>query len=432
MKRYECGMCKNIADAYAVKCPVCHVGTLTELKEPPALKADTTAKEVPKPHKRIVYNFCYKKLNDMTEGGLRRTNMVALTAAPGVGKSTLLLQLADDAAKKGLSVIFVSAEMALDQVGDMISRLGLDDFKAEVIDESDFSKIKQLVRSRRPDIVIIDSLQELHDGIYRRPSHVQQNDHTAELHIMAKTYGTIFIAVSQVNRDLRMSGPEGTQHGFDAIWVMRRGFNNEVILSTPTKKNRLGPDDLRAVFCMTERGLVEKPEIETGFLLRHDAKSVVGVAAFPSYFDGDYSVDEISVVPSAQGRDNRLRIVGGSTAHADFLLAVMRKIDSTFSASFVISANRTGKITRSADLGILVAIASKYYTRPIAVDTAFMAEVDADGSLLPTIDMHEQAKRAFDQGYNNLYGPRRIGSDEPNWTEKKSVMDVLEALGIKD
>ena len=203
---------------------------------------------------------------------------------------------------------------------------------------------------------------------------------------------------TEYNKDNSFSGPQALAHYTDVKIDGERGRNDEVIFSTSTK-NRLGPTGLRAVFRMTEKGLCEKEEPETGYILRHLLPVTIGLAPFVTPTKHGLTVDEITV---AKSQNAKLILVGGAGSHAAFIAKIIQDQFPDFQTTFIVNANFTDKIGKAAELAIAIALLSAFYQKPIPRDIAFASSLDAFGRLLPLPDMGPSVKRANDQGYTRV------------------------------
>jgi DNA repair protein RadA/Sms len=244
---------------------------------------------------------------------------------------------------------------------------------------------------------------------------------------LSREYNCAFIVIGQVNHDKRQSGPMMLAHNFDVSLVMEKGINDELIVSTPNK-NRLGPTGNRAVFRKTDCGFVAKSEIETGYILRHSEQLKVGIAAFVTETKHDYSVDELTVTVNTESKKSGLALDGSSKSRADFLVSVSKRSFSDFDPYYIARANFTEKLGRSSELACVIAMLSLFYNKPLPIDTAFLASLDSAGKLLPLDNMRRRYKRAVDQGYTQVFGPKAIGSQEAMWIEAEHFTDVWKAL----
>jgi DNA repair protein RadA/Sms len=374
-----------------------------------------------------IFSCGFAGLDSVLGGGLQTSSVILCSAPAGTAKTTMALQISSNMVKNGRNVLFFSGEETLQSLTRKAQRLGMDENMPELFFGKNIFKISSIVRETSPFAVIIDSIQTTNGGNMTRPTYEQQSRISMAMRRMADDYNCIFWANCQVNKDLRYSGPQALAHNVDIHLELRRGINDEIIASTPTK-NRLGPTGNQAVFRMTENGLVEKAEDETGFLLRHQGDAACGIAAFVTETKDGFSVDEITATLDTVSGKGGITIAGCAKSRTEFLASVVQKDFKGFDPDCIARANLTEKPSRSIDLAAVIAVLSYYYKRPIPFTTVFLASFDAEGTLLPLSDMAQRTKRAYSQGYTCIFGPVAAGSQKAEWTEVATIRDVWEAL----
>jgi DNA repair protein RadA/Sms len=321
-----------------------------------------------------------------------------------------------------MKIAFISNEETKSQILNKTSRLGIENHGIDFHFDWKLPEITSYIREQNPDMVVIDSIQTI------TTSYQSQVETAKVLKRLCNLYGCTFLVIGHENKNGNYTGARAIEHELDVILEMKKGLNGEIIASTPTK-NRLGPTGNRAVFRMTEIGLVEKAEDETGFLLRHQGDTACGTASFVSETQDGYSVDEITVTQNLASDKGGITIEGCAKNRTEFLVSVVQKNFKEFDPNCIARANLAEKPSRSVDLAAIMAVLSYYYKRPIPFTTVFLASIDAEGVLLPLPDMAQRTKRAYAQGYTRIFGPIAIGSQKAEWTEAATIRDVWEALG---
>jgi len=368
----------------------------------------------------------FKNLNYLFGGGMRYGSIFFIYAAPGTGKTTLLSQMAAFQQKAGRKVYFFSGEETMDLVKKRADRLGILDYQPLLFFDKDIMQLSEIVRSDPPDILIVDTIQTLVSSHIHRLTNEAQASIMSKLRKLTTMYRFVTWIVGHVRKDMHFSGPEALAHLCDVFIEARRGINSEIILTTP-EKNRFGPIDQRAVLRMTEKGLIEKDQQETGFILRHTSTSLVGLATFVTKIANDFTTDEITITASAK---DSLLLVGGTNNHANFLTSIICSLFEDFHPAFIVRANLSDKLPKSADLAIMIAILSKFYNKAIQCNTAFIASIDGSGKLLPVPDMSSMVQRAKDQGYVKVFGANPIGTQQATWETADTIKEVWKLLGF--
>ena len=359
-------------------------------------------------------------------GGMARGCVHFKIADSGTGKTTDAFQMGAFQQKHGHKVFFFTGEEPLEQINERVERLGITEFQPKVFYDKTLLEIKEIVRNNPPDVMIVDSLQTLTSPHMRLSSKDAQTSAMLQLKNLSEAYNIATWVIGHTNKNLKFASSQALKHFCTVLIEAHRGINGEVILSTP-EKNRLGPTGQRAVFRMTEKGLVEKDELETGYILRHATPSVIGVAAFIVKVRHELTADEITVTTHEK---DALLLVGGSNNHAMFLSTVIQTHFHGFQPNFVARANLSERLTKNSDLAVIVAMLSFFHRKPIPRDTAFIASVDGSGRLLPTPDMDAMVQRAKEQGYSRVFGAVPIGSQAATWETADTVKEVWQMLGF--
>jgi DNA repair protein RadA/Sms len=370
----------------------------------------------------------FSNLDSVYNGGLQAGSVTLCTAPAGTAKTTIALQIASHLVTGGRQVFYVSGEESPPLLNGKAYRFGISEKMPELFFGKTIFEVIVLASKKRPLAVFIDSIQTLNGGKLYQSTIKQQIHISMMMRRMADEFGCIVWANCQMNKNMRHSGPQALIHNSDVHLELRRGINDEIIAGTPDK-NRLGPCGKRAVFRMTDNGLVEIPENETGFLLRYQRATACGTSAFVTETADGYSVDELTVTLDTISQKGGIIIEGVSKNHTDFLTSVIQKYFREFDPACIARANLTEKPSRSVDLAAIMAVLSYYHKRPIPFDTVFLASIDAEGILIPLPDMAQRAGRAYSQGYRQIFGPKAIGSQRADWTEAATISDVWQALG---
>jgi DNA repair protein RadA/Sms len=426
----RCKNCGYQTPTYSRECPSCFsVQTLEAVKSlPPPKQGRENSQGTTPDHNVEIFSSGFTGLDSLLGGGLQTSSIILCSARYGTAKTTMAIQISSYLVKNGRTVLFFSGEETHASICKKAGRLGLGEKMPELFFGKTISEISGIIRETRPFAVFIDSVQTTSVGNMSRVTNAQQDRISMAMRNIADDYGCVVWENCQNRKDFGYLGPTGLAHNADVHLELRRGINDEIIASTPTK-NRLGPTGNRAVFRMTANGLVEKSENETGFLLRHQVDAAYGIAAFVTETQGDYSVDEITVTLNTVSEKSGITIEGWAKSQTEFLASVMQKHFKVLDLDCIARANLTEKPSRSMDLAAVMAVLSYYYKRPIPFSTVFLASFDAEGTLLPLLDMAQRAKRAYAQGYTHIFGPVAIGSQKAEWTESVKIRDVWDALG---
>jgi len=342
-------------------------------------------------------------------GGLVPASAVLIGGDPGVGKSTLLLQAATGLAKLGRTVAYVTGEEAEAQVQDRARRLGAADAPVMLAAETDLRKILDGLRTLKPDVVIVDSIQTMWaDGVESAPGTVTQVRACAhELVRFAKKSGAAVLLVGHVTKDGQIAGPRVVEHLVDAVIYFEgeRGLPFRILRAV---KNRYGPTDEIGVFEMKERGLEETPNPSALFLGAHGARAS-GAAVFAGVEGTRPVLVEIQALaaPAAYGTPRRA-IVGWDSARLVMILAVLEtRCGLGFGGRDVYLSVAGGlRITEpAADLAVAAALISALADEPLPQDCVAFGEVALSGDIRPAGRTDARLKEAAKLGFKSAFAP---------------------------
>jgi len=301
-------------------------------------------------------------------GGLVAGSVTLVGGEPGVGKSTLLLQLAAACAVRG-SVLYVSGEESSRQLGLRASRIGADADGLLVLTETDTGAVEAAVERMCPDLVIVDSIQTTRCGdVDGTPGGVSQvREGGARLSALARRTGVPVILVGHVTKDGALAGPRVLEHLVDAVLYLE-GDPDRGLRYLRGIKNRHGSIDQVGVFEMTERGLIEVAD-PTGLFVDGWAGAVPGTVVFPALYGRRSLLVEVQalVAPNATPQPRR-SVKGVEAARVHQILAVLERHAHVGCADRDVYVNVVGGLTLrdpAADLAIALAIASSRLEVPL-------------------------------------------------------------------
>ncbi len=419
---FTCQACGAIWPKWAGKCEACgEWNTLVEESAravvPGALSAPTgkksraltfvelTGEHDPPP--RLATGI--SELDRVCGGGLVAASAILIGGDPGVGKSTLLLQAAAALARGGARVAYVTGEEAEAQVQERARRLGAADAPVQLAAETDLRKILEGLKSLKPDVVIVDSIQTVWaDGVEAAPGTVAQVRACAhELVRYAKKSGAVLILVGHVTKDGQIAGPRVVEHLVDAVIYFEgeRGMPFRILRAV---KNRFGPTDEIGVFEMVEQGLVETPN-PSALFLGASGERASGAAVFAGVEGSRPVLVEIQALaaPSAYGTPRRA-IVGWDSARLAMILAVLEtRCGLSFSGRDVYLSVAGGlRITEpAADLAVAAALISALADVPLPKQCVAFGEVALSGEVRSAGRSDLRLKEAAKLGFTDAFAP---------------------------
>jgi len=350
------------------------------------------------------------ELDRVTGGGLVPGSALLIGGEPGIGKSTLLLQLAAAMAKAGRRAVYLTGEEAVGQVRLRAERLAVTDAPVELGAETNLSNIlATLGQGQRPDLVVIDSIQTLWaDSLDAAPGTVSQVRAASQSLIrFAKQAGSALLLVGHVTKEGQIAGPKVVEHMVDTVLYFEgdRGHPYRILRAV---KNRFGPTDEIGVFEMVETGLRQVDNPSELFLGERDGTSP-GTAVFAGLEGTRPILVEIQalVAPSALGTPRRA-VVGWDSSRLAMLLAVLEARCGVSFGSFDVYLNVAGGMRiaePAADLAAAAALLSSLAGRPIARDEIFFGEISLSGAVRPAGQMLARLKEAQKLGFSVAHLP---------------------------
>jgi DNA repair protein RadA/Sms len=420
--QFVCQNCGAVASRWAGKCAGCgEWNTMVEEADaapPPgsglakASKGRAVALEtLAKGAERITRLATgISELDRVSGGGIVPGSAMLIGGEPGIGKSTLLLQLAAQFASAGRRAIYFSGEEAAAQVRLRAERLGLSQAPLALACETNLSNIlATLGEGKRPDLVVVDSIQTLWaDALEAAPGTVSQvRAATQALVRFAKAQGSALVLVGHVTKDGQIAGPKVIEHMVDTVLYFEgdRGHPFRILRAA---KNRFGATDEIGVFEMAAEGLREVANPSELFLGDRLA-STPGAAVFAGVEGTRPLLVEIQalVVPSGLGTPRRA-VVGWDANRLAMLLAV---IDARCGVSFAqhdVYLNVAGglKITEpAADLAAAAALLSSISNVALPTDQVYFGEVSLSGAVRPAGHMLTRLKEAQKLGFKQAVLP---------------------------
>ena len=328
----------------------------------------------------------WREVDRVLGGGLVAGSVVLMGGEPGVGKSTLLLQLAGSVADAGGSVIVASAEESIQQVALRAERLGVKAEAVSLVAEDDVDAVVSLAEKSRPDVLIVDSIQTVGvPEITSAPGGVAQvRESASRLIRLAKTTATTVVLVGHVTKEGGLAGPKILEHMVDVVLYLEgdpdRGFR--VLRSN---KNRFGATHVSGMFDMQSDGLVEVDDPSKVFLQGWES-DVPGTVVFPAVEGRRSVLVEIQalVVPTHQTLPRR-SIRGVDAARVNQILAVLHRhvgLETQGSEVYVNVVGGWRLEEPGCDLPVALAIASSALTQPLGRLAAW-GEVGLAGEVRP-------------------------------------------------
>ena len=371
-------------------------------------------------------------------GGLVPGSATLIGGDPGIGKSTLLLQLVCKLASGGLKAAYISGEESADQVRMRARRLGLSETNVQLATATNASDIAaSLGGADGPDVIVIDSIQTMYlPTLDSAPGTVSQVRATAqELIRSAKQQGAALLIVGHVTKDGAIAGPRVLEHMVDSVLYFEgdRSHHFRILRSV---KNRFGATDEIGVFEMVETGLAEVPNPSELFLAdRRD--EVTGAVVFAGIEGSRPLLVEIEalVAPSSLASPRR-NVVGWDSSRLAMLTAVLEARCGVPLSGRDIFLNVAGgmKISETAaDLAVAAALISSVTGRPAPKRTVFFGEVALSAELRQVAQAESRLKEAAKLGFDNAIMPRPrkklSTSSKISVAQPSTLADLIDIMG---
>ncbi|MDC0649797.1 DNA repair protein RadA [Alphaproteobacteria bacterium] len=446
---FVCQQCGAVSPKWAGKCDDCGAwNTLVEeRKEAPsgpgkritgrqialeALNLDDRSEPPPRMQSGI------SEFDRVSGGGLVPGSATLIGGDPGIGKSTLLLQLACKLAVAGLKAAYISGEESADQVRMRAQRLGLANISVELGTATNASDIAASMDGpNKPDLMVIDSIQTMFlPSLDSAPGTVSQVRATAqELIRAAKNNRVALLIVGHVTKDGAIAGPRVLEHMVDAVLYFEgdRSHHFRILRSV---KNRFGATDEIGVFEMVEVGLAEVPNPSELFLAdRRD--DVTGAVVFAGIEGSRPVLVEIEalVAPSSLASPRR-NVVGWDSSRLAMLTAVLEARCGVPLSGRDIFLNVAGGLKiyeTAADLAVAAALISSVTGRPAPKRTVFFGEVALSAELRQVAQAEARLKEAAKLGFENAVMPRprkSIGKTTGiSMVQPTALSELIEIMG---
>lgn len=372
------------------------------------------------------------EVNRVLGGGIVPGSLVLLSGDPGVGKSTLLLQIASLVAQAGGPTLYVSGEESIQQIKLRARRLGVAEEGLLAMATTDLEQVLQSIAALRPRMVVVDSIQTMSLEGMAAGSIAQIRSCTLGLLRCAKeTHCPIFL-VGHVTKDGSIAGPRALEHMVDVVLYFEgERFSAYRILRGV--KNRFGPTDEVGVFEMGSQGLAEVENPSAAFLAER-AAGAVG-SAIVSVMEGTRPLlVEVQALTSPTAFGQPRRTANGIDYNRLLLLvAVLTQRAGLPLAQQDVMVNVVGGLQveePAADLGTALAIASSLRGRPVREDAVFVGEVGLSGEIRGVPQLERRVAEAARLGFGAAIVPRRRGASTDAELELLAVGNLAEALRL--
>jgi len=445
--RFVCSECGYETGKWMGKCPAClQWNTFTEetverdresagagnITKPKAVPITEVSKEA---EERVSTGMA--ELDRVLGGGIVDGSLVLVGGDPGIGKSTLLLQVCGTLAPTR-KVLYISGEESVKQIKIRADRLSVNNGNILMVSETNFENIEELIQENKPQVVILDSIQTVYsEALSSAPGSVSQvREVTGHMMRIAKGQGITIFVVGHVTKEGAIAGPRVLEHMVDTVLYFEgeRHQNYRILRAV---KNRFGSTNEIGLFEMLQQGLAEVGN-PSGLLLDGRAKNQSGSVVVASLEGTRPMLLEIQalVSPTPFGMPRRMA-TGIDYNRLVMLIAVLEKKVGMQLNSFDAYVNVVGGIRLdepACDLGVVCSVAGSFRNIPIAAEVVVMGEVGLTGEVRPVSQAEKRIMEAKRMGFKKCVLPlgnrnKSLCGDISGQMELMYAGTVEEALG---
>lgn len=427
--QYVCQSCGTASSKWAGQCADCGAwNTLVETVAVPARQrsASVTAEQIQRLDQISIADeprtaSGLSEMDRVLGGGIVPGAVILIGGDPGIGKSTLLLQVL--AAVEGkLKTLYVTGEESLQQVHLRAKRLDLPRLDLPVVTETSVEQIIGLMASHKPGLVVVDSIQTLNtDTLDSAPGSVSQlRECAAQLVRYAKSSQTAVVLVGHVTKEGAIAGPRVLEHMVDTVLYFEHDAGSRYRIVRAVK-NRFGAVNELGVFAMTDGGLKEVSNPSALFLSRHEQPVPGSVITVTRQGSRPLLVEVQALVDQSQLGNPRRVTLGLEGNRMNMLLAVLHRHGGIAFGDQDVFANVVGGMRiqeTAADLPLLLAALSSLRGRPVPNDMVVFGEVGLAGEIRPVQGGEERLQEAAKHGFKRAIVP------EGNRLRKSVKLDI--------
>lgn len=436
---FFCSECGFESAKWMGQCPACHAWN-TMVEEPAAPKASgkssagrsvsmaraTYLKDVIIDDKDR-YDSGLEEFNRVLGGGIVAGSLVLVGGDPGIGKSTILLQVCRNLANAGRKVLYISGEESLKQIKIRANRIGEIDGDLKFLCETDLDDIAAVLTTEKPDVAVIDSIQTMYVGdIASAPGSVSQVREATNIMLqIAKNNSIAIMLVGHVTKEGQVAGPRVLEHMVDTVLYFE-GDRSAAYRILRAVKNRFGSTNEIGVFEMREEGLTEVANPSEYMLSGRPVGASGAVVACSMEGTRPILLEVQALVNQTAFGMPRRTAVGTDYNRVSLLMAVLEKRCHMPMSQYDAYVNIAGgmKMTEPAiDFAIIMAIVSSYKDIPIDEHTVFFGEVGLSGEVRAVSMAENRLRESAKLGFTKALVPKSV-------LTKIKKIDGIEIIGV--
>jgi DNA repair protein RadA/Sms len=420
---YICTKCQAESGKWAGQCDQCKAwNTLAEdvinigkkdkkMSAAIPIRPSVTATDFKFKEKRLAIGI--GELDRVLGGGFMEDSLVLLSGDPGIGKSTLTLQICDRMAGQGRKVLYFSGEESTGQICARAQRLGI---KREIslVNVNELESLLATIEAEKPGFVVVDSVQVMaSDEVESQAGSISQVRHVAEkLMQVAKTQKIPILLIGHVNKAGNLAGPQVLTHLVDTVLFLE-GDNFQQFRLLRSAKNRFGAVDEVGVFSMEETGMAEVSN-PSALFLEGRAKNPIGSCIVPVLEGTRVFLVEVQALTNYTQFGYPKRTASGFDLNRlNIIIAILNRYADMKLDSTDVYVNVVGGLKLSepaADLAVALAIASSKLKKPLPANMAVLGELGLSGELRQVPQMEKRLKEAEKMGFDEIVSPKKTGT----------------------
>ncbi len=351
-----------------------------------------------------------KEFDRVVGKGIALGSVILLGGEPGIGKSTLILQIAEKIASSQGKILYISGEESAEQVADRLKRLKLKSKNIEFSGETEIETILSTIKKEQPKLVIIDSIQTIYfEDLPSEPGTTNQiKVCTNKLIELAKKEDIAIIIIGHITKSGKVAGPKTLEHLVDVVLYLEgdKYHNFRILRST---KNRFGPTNEVGVFDMQANGLVEVKNPSEIFLAERKEKIPGSVVTAVLEGSRVFLIEIQSLLSWTNFGYPQRRSSGINLNRLQVLLAVLTKHAGLKLSRRDVHLNVVGGLyikEPASDLAVCLAVASAYFNKPVEREMVVIGEVGLTGEIRPVSQIEKRIREAEKFGFKFALVPK--------------------------
>lgn len=436
---FQCSECGHREPRWLGRCPECGNWNSLQEKQQTGLKkkGSSELEQAPVPldsieiQEGLRFDSGISEVNRVLGGGIIKGSAILIGGEPGIGKSTLMLQISARTRTRG-RVLYISGEESAGQIRMRADRLGITGERIEIFSSTELSSILSTLDQVKPVVIIIDSIQTIYSaelGVV--PGTVNQIKLCAqELISWAKARDAALFLIGHVTKEGVLAGPKVIEHIVDTVLYFDTGTEDIRVLRAT--KNRFGAIDEIGIFQMSAAGLEVIQDPASIFITRREDNMPAGVVVAPTYEGSRVLVVEIqSLVVPAKGGISRVFSDRIDNARVSRMAAVLEKhLRLRFSDQDiyvnVAGGMRLGEV--AIELPLCLALYSARINQPLPPSTSVIGEVSLAGEIRPVSHLDRRLRTVMEMGYKRALHPGSPVNNREFESLSLPVADITQAV----